>query len=113
MILNKQNMSENNWNPFKIVPWRHHNCQLSIVNCQFGEAAKYPYSQATKRGHATACPGLLVHIEKFVGVHGCILVGHPEMDMSADGRFHQGGISHAADGLAQCDGISRLHGQLL
>ena len=43
MILNIQNLSENNWNPFKIVLWRHHNCQLSIVNCQFGEAAKSPF----------------------------------------------------------------------
>ena len=40
MILNKQNLSENNWNPFKIVPQGHNHCQLSIVNCQFGEAAK-------------------------------------------------------------------------
>ena len=37
-------MSENNWNSFKIVAERHHNCQLSIVNCQFGEAAKFHFS---------------------------------------------------------------------
>ena len=41
MIIKRQNMSENNWNHFKIVPQGHHNCQLSIVNCQFGEAAKF------------------------------------------------------------------------
>ena len=28
---------------FKIVPQGHHNCQLSIVNCQFGEAAKFQF----------------------------------------------------------------------
>ena len=43
MILNKQNMSEYNWNHFKIVPQGHNNCQLSIVNCQFGEAAKFQF----------------------------------------------------------------------
>ena len=43
MILNKQNLSENNWNPFKIVPQGHNHCQLSIVNFQFGEAAKSPF----------------------------------------------------------------------
>ena len=36
-------MSENNWNYFKIVPKGHNNCQLSIVNCQFGEAAKFQF----------------------------------------------------------------------
>ena len=36
-------MSENNWNSFKIVAERHHNCQLSIVNCQFGEAGKFQF----------------------------------------------------------------------
>ena len=44
MIIKRQNMSENKWNHFKIVPQGHclHNhCQLSIVNCQFGEAAKF------------------------------------------------------------------------
>ena len=41
MILKRQNMSENKWNHFKIVPQGHHNCQLSIVNCQFGEAVKF------------------------------------------------------------------------
>ena len=41
MILKRQNMSENNWNHFKIVPKGHNHCQLSIVNCQFGEAAKF------------------------------------------------------------------------
>ena len=43
MILKRQNMSENNWNSFKIVAERHHNCQLSIVNCQFAEAVKFPF----------------------------------------------------------------------
>ena len=43
MILKRQNMSENKWNHFKIVPQGHHNCQLSIVNCQFGEAAKFQF----------------------------------------------------------------------
>ena len=41
MVLKRQNMAENNWNHFKIVPQGHNNCQLSIVNCQFGEAAKF------------------------------------------------------------------------
>ena len=41
MIIKRQNMSENQWNHFKIVPQGHNNCQLSIVNCQFGEAAKF------------------------------------------------------------------------
>ena len=40
MILKRQNMSENKWNHVKIVPQGHNNCQLSTVNCQFGEAAK-------------------------------------------------------------------------
>ena len=31
-------MSKNNWISFKIVPQGHHNCQLSIVNCQFGRS---------------------------------------------------------------------------
>ena len=43
MILKRQNMSENKWNHFKIVPQGHNNCQLSIVNCQFGEAAKFQF----------------------------------------------------------------------
>ena len=43
MIIKRQNMSENNWNHFKIVPQGHHNCQLSIVNCQFGEAVKFRF----------------------------------------------------------------------
>ena len=44
MIFKRQNISENNWNHFKIVPLLTPtivNCQLSIVNCQFGEAAKW------------------------------------------------------------------------
>ena len=36
-------MSEYQWNHFKIVPQGHNHCQLSIVNCQFGEAAKFPF----------------------------------------------------------------------
>ena len=43
MIINRQNLSENNWNHFKILPQGHNNCQLSIVNCQFGEAAKFQF----------------------------------------------------------------------
>ena len=43
MIIKRQNMSENKWNHFKIVPQGHHNCQLSIVNCQFGEVAKFQF----------------------------------------------------------------------
>ena len=48
MILNRQNLSENNWNHFKIVPLLTQslstvNCQLSIVNCQFGKAAKFQF----------------------------------------------------------------------
>ena len=43
MIIKRQNMSENQWNHFKIVPQGHDNCQLSIVNCQFGEAAKFQF----------------------------------------------------------------------
>ena len=43
MILNRQNLSENNRNHFKIVPQGHNHCQLSIVNCQFGEAAKFQF----------------------------------------------------------------------
>ena len=43
MIIKRQNMSENNWNHFKIVPQGHNYCQLSIVNCQFGEAAKFQF----------------------------------------------------------------------
>ena len=44
MIIKRQNMSENNWNHFKIVPKGHNNCQLSTFNCQFGEATKYQFS---------------------------------------------------------------------
>ena len=43
MIIKRQNMSENQWNHFKIVPQGHNHCQLSIVNCQFGEAAKFQF----------------------------------------------------------------------
>ena len=43
MILKRQNMSENKWNHFKIVPKGHNHCQLSIVNCQFGEAVKFQF----------------------------------------------------------------------
>ena len=41
MILKRQNMSENQWNHFKIVPLLTQS--LSTVNCQFGEAAKFPF----------------------------------------------------------------------
>ena len=43
MIIKRQKMSENQWNHFKIVPQGHNNCQLSIVNCQFGEATKFQF----------------------------------------------------------------------
>ena len=43
MIIKSQNMSENKWNHFKIVPQGHNHCQLSTVNCQFGEAAKFHF----------------------------------------------------------------------
>ena len=45
MILKRQNMSENKGNHFKIVPQGHNNCQLSIVNCQFGEATKFQFAE--------------------------------------------------------------------
>ena len=51
MILKRQNLSENKWNHFKIVPKGHNHCQLSIVNCQFGEAAKFQF--AKRDIHAT------------------------------------------------------------
>ena len=59
MIIKRQNMSENKWNHFKIVPQGHNNCQLSIVNCQFGEAAKfqfifYPFYRGARATSATA-----------------------------------------------------------
>ena len=38
-----QKISKNNWISFKIVPQGHNNCQLSIVNCQFGEATKFQF----------------------------------------------------------------------
>ena len=44
MIIKRQNMSENKWNHFKIVPQGHNHCQLSIVNCQFGEAVKFQFT---------------------------------------------------------------------
>ena len=47
MILKRQNMSENKWNPFKIVPLITQS--LSTVNCQFGEAAKFSIYQPTGR----------------------------------------------------------------
>ena len=41
MIIKRQNMSENQWNHFKIVPLLTQS--LSTVNCQFGEAAKFRF----------------------------------------------------------------------
>ena len=41
MIIKRQNMSENNWYHFKIVPLLTQS--LSIVNCQFGEATKFQF----------------------------------------------------------------------
>ena len=55
MILKRHNMSENKWNHFKIVPQGHNHCQLSIVNCQFGEAAKFQFFFLRLR------PGKTVH----------------------------------------------------
>ena len=54
MIIKRQNMSENKWNHFKIVPQGHNHCQLSIVNCQFGEAAKFQFVAFINRDEATA-----------------------------------------------------------
>ena len=54
MILKRQNMSENKWNHFKIVPKGHNNCQLSIVNCQFGEATKFPFIEP--KNDTERCP---------------------------------------------------------
>ena len=45
MILKRQNMSENKWNHFKIVPQGHNNCQLSTVNCQFPVPLRSWYSE--------------------------------------------------------------------
>ena len=64
MIIKRQNMSENNWNHFKIVSHA-----LSIVNCQFGEAAKFQFNvrvsiiisdsgfRVKKKGAGNALPG--------------------------------------------------------
>ena len=52
MIIKRKNMSENNWNHFKIVPKGHNNCQLSIVNCQFGEAAKFQFAAVPDKAAA-------------------------------------------------------------
>ena len=61
MIIKRQNMSENNWNHFKIVPQGHNNCQLSIVNCQFGEAAKFQFAvQLRKTDARIIWPGALL-----------------------------------------------------
>ena len=68
MILKRQNMSENKWNHFKIVPQGHNNCQLSIVNCQFGEAAKFQFaaflsipSPYQKASHGVSMGGSLLY----------------------------------------------------
>ena len=61
MIIKRQNMSENNWNHFKIVPQGHNNCQLSIVNCQFGEAAKFQFAVPLRKTDARRIwPGVLL-----------------------------------------------------
>ena len=52
MIIKRQNMSEKNWNHFKIVPKGHNHCQLSIVNCQFGEAVKFQFIETIERYRA-------------------------------------------------------------
>ena len=60
-------MSENNWNSFKIVAERHHNCQLSIVNCQFGEAAKFQFAgQLRKPDSPMLSPGILLSDKKIL-----------------------------------------------
>ena len=56
MILKRQNMSENNWNHFKIVPKGHNHCQLSIVNYQFGEAAKFQFFYLLFQADSLYCP---------------------------------------------------------
>ena len=57
MIIKRQNMSENKWNHFKIVPQGHNNCQLSIVNCQFGEATKFQFVSVLTKTDNLLPPG--------------------------------------------------------
>ena len=54
-------MSESNWNSFKIVAERHHNCQLSIVNCQFGEAVKFQFIGLLSEVQRNPCSGGIFH----------------------------------------------------
>ena len=63
MIIKRQNMSENKWNHFKIVPQGHNNCQLSIVNCQFGEATKFQFV-ASKNDTERVREGTITHIQR-------------------------------------------------
>ena len=63
MIIKRQNMSENKWNHFKIVPQGHHNCQLSIVNCQFGEAAKFQFIEPHSDTERVR-EGTITHIQR-------------------------------------------------
>ena len=53
-----QKMSKNNWISFKIVPQGHHNCQLSIVNCQFGRS---PLNPPIAYYHPGSVPSFRVH----------------------------------------------------
>ena len=68
-------MSENNWNHFKIVPQGHHNCQLSIVNCQFGEAVKFQFFVSLRNGGncnfnlREAAPYLISRISYLISQH--------------------------------------------
>ena len=55
MILKRQNMSENKWNHFKIVPQGHNHCQLSIVNCQFGEAVIFQFAAQLRETNLFLC----------------------------------------------------------
>ena len=69
MILKRQNMSENNWNHFKIVPKGHNHCQLSTVNCQFGEAAKFQFIDLPARpvqAVSHIIPYLISHISYLI-----------------------------------------------
>ena len=62
MIIKRQNMSENKWNHFKIVPMLTQS--LSTVNCQFGEAGKFQFIEPwndTERVRAEAITDQVRH----------------------------------------------------
>ena len=58
---------------FKIVPEGHNNCQLSIVNCQFGEAAKQQFANwFLEMGHPDGpCEKRLIGVLLFGGQVCC------------------------------------------